>query len=156
MDKKVNSLNKIYAQNKLTFLTNSLGEETGNEEIPEAAMEWYSKSCIDNEWLQYLVNIEDHYGILALQEIEHPGCEDWEDCKDYRSEEWQNASADEIMNHLQGCTDKINNIINCNVLLGNTTGIFERHEVCIFIPQNTIKQDCEKMFASIKDICFCF
>ena len=146
------SLNEINKNKSIIYLTNSLGEETGFGEIPEAVMTWYESSCVNNTWLQYLVNNNGKYGILAIQEIAHPESEHWDESKFYYSPQWQGASAEEIITHLNKTTKTINQLIDFDVLLGEETGIFAVHEVCIFIPFKTTKIACIENFDKIEDI----
>lgn len=139
-------------EQKEIYLTNALGEETGHKEIAENVYEWYGNSCVDNEWLQYLVEINGEVGILAIQEFSHPDGDNWENDKHCYSEEWNKSSAQTIWTYLENIANKINEIVDFNVMLGKETGFMTKHEVCIWFPFATDKTKLEETFEKIKDI----
>lgn len=139
-------------EQKVIYLTNAFGEETGHKEIAENIYEWYGKNCVANDWLQYMVEINGEFGILALQEFSHPDCDDFEDNKYNWSEDWRKSTVQEIGTHLKSVSQKIDERINFKVLLGQETGFMARHEVCIWFPFSTEKKFIEQTFEKIKDI----
>ncbi|MGF7534969.1 hypothetical protein AAGG74_14965 [Bacillus mexicanus] len=145
------SIINLNEQNEI-YLTNTLGEEIGHKEIADNIYEWYENNCVDNEWLQYLVEINGEVGILALQEFPHPDGDNWNDDKHYYSDEWKNSSAQKIWKHLENVVNEINKLVDFNVMLGKETGFMARHEVCIWFPFATEKKSLEETFQKIKDI----
>mgnify|MGYP007039439973 CR=1 FL=1 len=139
-------------EQKVIYLTNSLGEETNNKKIEEKAYDWYGRSCVDNDWLQYLVEKNGEIGMLAFQEISHPDCDDWQTDKDNYSLKWQQATCEEILIHLDNVTQLINNKIDFVAMLGEETGFMARHELCIWFPLSTNKTEITESFHAIKDI----
>ena len=139
-------------EQKQIYLTNALGEETGNKDIADNIYQWFEKNCLDNEWLQYLVEINDKPGILAIQEFPHPDSDDWDQDKEYYSEEWRKSSAEKIWTHLENIANTINKMVDFNVMLGKETGFMARHEVCVWFPFTTSKEALKETFEKIKDI----
>ena len=115
------------------FLTNSLGEETGNADIPAPVKAWYCNVSLDTStmWLEYLVRLDGHYGIALTQEIAHAGCDNndeyeapiVESSKDALARVAANAA--DIDKRIRGVGE---------VYVGEETGIYGRHELVVFIP----------------------
>lgn len=138
-------------EQKVIYLTNALGEET--REIEESIYKEYENKLVDNDWLHYLVEFNGNIGILSLQEIPHPECADWKDSEnDYCSKEWKTSTSKEIWTHLESVAQKIENLIDFKVLLGEETGFMERHELCIWFPLETEKTSIQESFHKIEGI----
>lgn len=132
---------KAIDMNKVTikYLTNGLGEDTGFKEIPPAAREWYDEQIFGS--LPYLAELDDQIGIMLIAEINHPEDGNGHQDRDWMSREWLEASPEKIMGHLRKKADELAASLDFMVLIGDSTGFLECHEVTVFVPMNA---DMEK------------
>lgn len=144
---------KDMKEEKITFLLNAIGETTGNGPIPGYVNKWYDEVYEDTEWLQYLVEYDGQYGILALWEIDHPTSGSWNDSVTGDADSvWKSLSGAQIWYRLTRYCEKIREILELDVILGKKTGIFDQHELAFFIPIGTSKDKYKSKFESIKDV----
>lgn len=144
---------KDMAKEEITYLLNAIGETTGNGKIPGYVNKWYDEVIEDTEWLQYLVKYNDQYGILALWEIDHPTSESWNDSVTGDQDRvWKSLSGAQIWFRLNRYCEKIQEILDLDVMLGKKTGIFEQHELAFFIPIDTSKDEYKSKFESIANV----
>ena len=144
-------MNTLNEQN-LIYLTNALGEETGHKEVASVVGKWYENTWFDDEWLQYLVELNGEVGILALIEFTHPDADDWDSEKHNCSEKYRNATGEEIWTHLQSVAYKIKEKVDFEVFLGEKTGFMERHEICIWFPFGTDKKSLEETLKKTEEV----
>lgn len=135
-------------------LTNSLGEETGIKEITTEAYDWYIKTWVDSEWLQYLVEWNGEIGIIAIQEFSHHNCDNWEEDKQTLPVNWAQATPEEIWTHLEEVAKRIAEKLHpaYKVFLGNETGFLGEHEVGIWFPYLTDTKNIEQSFEQIAEL----
>lgn len=137
---------------KINYLTNSLGEETGSKLVKEETLDWYFHTHLNNAWLQYLVELNDEEGILAVQEFTLPSDETADTKKASPSEKWQDSSSEDSWSHLESIAIHLRNVVEFEVLIGKETGFLGMHEICIFFPKNTEKKALTNTFEQLEEI----
>lgn len=123
---------------RIVYLTNSLGEETGRGEIPNAVMEWYENMCCNTCALLYLAQMDGAYGILAHYEYD----ECFRNDIGYSERQYIDGIC-EIAEKLARAKE----LKEIRVFLGKYSGFEECHEIALWIPFPTEANDVQRMLA---------
>lgn len=139
---------------KLTFLTNSTGEESTVGCCTDDQLKWYEEYTLDNVWFQYLVNYNGEVMLAAYLEFLHSKSEIWGEQKFFCAKSHQEASYEEVLAATQNFAEKLSVLTEYDVLFGEQTGVAQQHEVAVMIPTNVSKKEIVALFEKLDDIYF--
>lgn len=135
---------------KIQYLSNSLGEDTGNSDFNRLTgfdyWSWVETLSVgeNSDSLNYLVrDWNGNIGVYALLEISHPGMseKEWEHDREYFGPFWRNLQSEEESWHRVMEAVRGTNIPAVTFWLGRGCGIFGRHEVGVWLPRTWRERD---------------
>ena len=140
------SLNDLYKSGGLNYLTNSLGEEADDVEIPEDPYEWYSNLGVDSCSLLYLVKLDTAYGILAINEFDETTA------KDLYGGNYEAMRA--VIRQNAARINENGLFKECVVFVGLETGFNECDEIAVFLPYKMAAEKAAELLKTIDQMVY--
>lgn len=134
------SLNDLYENEQVKYLTSSVGEKADDIIVPEMPYEWYENLGLETAFLLYLVSINGNCGVMAILEFD-------DTTKDYLG-----VSEEEMMVWLREMAGKFREREEFKaypVYYGEQTGFSGCDELAVWFPFNTESAEMLKMLSQL-------